>query len=60
MLGLLRFLPLLNEVMTGLDIVEGAVEENQRTLGHDAALGERGYVIRGHLARRFRRRLSRV
>jgi tetratricopeptide (TPR) repeat protein len=47
--GLLRFLPLLNEIMTGLDIVEGAIEENQRTLGHDAALGERGYVIRAHL-----------
>ncbi len=48
-MGLLRFLPLLNEIMTGLDIVEGAIEENQRTLGHDAALGERGYVIRAHL-----------
>ena len=47
--GLLRFLPLLNEIMTQLDIVEGAVEEKQRSLGHDAALGERGYVIRGHL-----------
>jgi tetratricopeptide (TPR) repeat protein len=47
--GLLRFLPLLNEIMTQLDIVEGAVEEKQRSLGHDAALGDRGYLIRGHL-----------
>jgi tetratricopeptide (TPR) repeat protein len=47
--GLLRFLPLLNEIMTQLDIVDGAVEEKQRSLGHDAALGDQGYLIRGHL-----------
>ena len=48
-LGLLRFLPLLNEIMTQLDIVEGTAEESHRELGHDAALGESAYVIRGHL-----------
>ena len=48
-LGLVRFLPLLNEIMTQLDIVEGAAEESHRALGHDAALGESAYVIRGHL-----------
>lgn len=47
--GLFQFVPLLNEIMTELDVVEGAVEETRRSLGHDAALGEAGYVIRGHL-----------
>ena len=47
--GLLRFLPVLNRMMTQLEIVDGAVWESRRTLSDDPTLVGGGFLKLGRL-----------
>jgi tRNA A-37 threonylcarbamoyl transferase component Bud32 len=47
--GFARYLPVLNEAMAGLELVEGAKEEKDREVGDGRAATKKTYVIRRQL-----------
>jgi tetratricopeptide (TPR) repeat protein len=44
-----RYLPMMNEMMTSLDLVEGILDEKPRPIGNGPSLPENGYVMRERL-----------
>ena len=47
--GYMRYLPVLNEAMAALELVEGAIEEKPRAIETGAAPSQEGYVVRQRL-----------